>query len=146
MTEEDSQKGLRQLVARILGLKIDSNVASLIVRFLNHRCMICDAERGVFTTIGNICEWRCMTCALALLPDDTWGHRSIHNHPGSSPAGGHSEGVSSSESSALGEVLAQSISLSEIWAQGVSSSQSSALSEVSSALSEVLESRNSAVE
>ena len=130
MAEEDRQRGMRQLVSQMLGQKVDSSVASLIARFLNYRCMICDERPGVFTKIGNICEWRCMTCALALLPDDTWGHRSIHNHPGSPPAGGHSEGVSSSESSALSEVLAQSISLSEIWTQGVSSSQSSALSEV----------------
>ena len=96
MTEEDSQTGLRQLGARMLGQKVDSNVASLIARFLNYRCMICDERPGVFTKIGNVCEWRCMTCALALPPDYTW-YRSIHYHAGSSPAGGHSEGVSSSD-------------------------------------------------
>ena len=96
MTEEDSQTGLRQLAARMLGQKVDSNVASLIARFLNYRCMLCDAEPGVFTKIGNICEWRCMTCALGLLPDEPW-FRSIHVPTGSSPAGAHSEGVSSSD-------------------------------------------------
>ena len=49
MVEEDSQTGLRQLVAHILGVKVDHNVASLIARFLNFRCMICDEEPGVLT-------------------------------------------------------------------------------------------------
>ena len=94
--EDNKQRGLKQLVSQMLGQQVDSSVASLIARFLNFRCMICDERPGVFTKIGNICEWRCMTCALALLPDDTW-YRSIHYHAGSSPAGGHSEGVSSSD-------------------------------------------------
>ena len=96
MAEEDRQRGLRQLAAQMLGQTVDPNVASLIARFLNYRCMLCDEEPGVFTKNGNICEWRCMTCALALLPDETW-YRSIHYHAGSSPAGGPSEGVSSSD-------------------------------------------------
>ena len=71
MAEDDSQTGLRQLVAYILGVKVDHNVASLIARFLNFRCMICDEGPGVLTKIGNIFEWRCMECALGLLAPAT---------------------------------------------------------------------------
>ena len=137
MSEEEGQVGLRKLVACILERKLPQNVAAVVACFLSYRCMICDEGPGVFIKVFNICEWRCMTCSLALLPDDTWGHRSIHNHSGSSPASGLSEGVSSSASGALSEVLAQSSASGVVNMQCVSSSESSALSEVSSALGEV---------
>ena len=47
--EDDSHTRLRQLVAHILNVKVDHNVASLIARFLSSRCMICDEEPGVLT-------------------------------------------------------------------------------------------------
>ena len=42
MAEDDSQNGLRQLVAHILTSKVDLYVASLIARYVKFRCMIGD--------------------------------------------------------------------------------------------------------
>ena len=58
--EEGRRKGLKQLVSQLLGQKVDRHVASLIGRFLNFRCMLCDERLGIFTKVGNICEWRCI--------------------------------------------------------------------------------------
>ena len=96
--EENRRKGLKQLVSQMLGQKVDPNVASLIGRFLNFRCMICDERPGVFTKIGNICEWRCMDCFIGLSTDRvSTASRSIHHHVGSSARSGPSSGVSSSD-------------------------------------------------
>ena len=97
MAEEHHQHGLRQLLARILGPKVDNNSASIIAEFLVYRCMLCDERPGVITRVEALWEWRCITCVLGLQADDTWEHpssdymhimrhRSIHIHPGSSPA------------------------------------------------------------
>ena len=58
--EENRRKGLKQLVSQLLGQKVYPNVASLIGRFLNFKCMLCDERLGIFTKVGNICEWRCI--------------------------------------------------------------------------------------
>ena len=89
MAEEHHQYELRQLLACILGPKFDNNTATIIAAFTGRRlsrCILCDERPGVITKVGAIWEWRCITCALELLPDDTWEHRSIHIQPGSSQA------------------------------------------------------------
>ena len=98
MAEENRQRGLKQLVSQMLGQKVDSSVASLIGRFLNFRCMLCDERLGIFTKVGNICEWRCIDCFVGLSTDRvSTAYRSIHHHVGSSARSGPSSGVSSSD-------------------------------------------------
>ena len=96
--QERRRKGLKQLVSQLIGQKVDHHVASLIGGFLNFRCMLCDERPGIFTKIGNICEWRCMDCFVGLSTDRvSTAYRSIHHHVDSSARSGPSSGVSSSD-------------------------------------------------
>ena len=61
----------KSAVRVILENRLPSNAAMLVLSYLEARCTLCEAEKGVLVKDGGG-EWQmwCLTCVLQLLPDE----------------------------------------------------------------------------